>query len=433
MKKRLFTTFIIIAGCSLVISIRTVPVYGMWDFDRHWIGHQRPESVERPDPGESREEAEVAEERAREEAEEKARQERQQRYDEMVGQERAAYDRKDYQEALRLALLRQELRDGPNVRAAILLYRGLIADQAGDYKSAIRYFEETLSTHPEDADFVEGYKKRVNERLEAERLAAEREAERREAERLEAERLAAEREAERREAERRAAEQWRVVEQKIRGVAEAVSDTGPVAASPMEMIGEGSVVAVTTGSNAETMGANGRAAVVGDGKPAPVPVKSPVVGAADFPSALPRDIEDAISRAYSHAPEGVGGRVRKGFQAVMAHDWKVARAWFLDALRFDPENGGLKRLAELCNYPLPKNEKSIPSDAKLPQDSDIKYLFPDDDTQPEDRPASPQGKPVRGGVPEQEARELEDHILDLLQKQIDSDPALNPPAREKKR
>ncbi len=358
---------------------------------------------------------------------------REQRYNEIYEAEKAARARKDYQEALRLALQRQELLDGPKVRAVIALFRGLIADQAGDFRTAIRYFDKTVEENPEYGSFVEGYKKWVGERLEAERQAAEREAARREAERREAERRAAEREAERRKAERREAEQWGVVEQKIRGVAEAVSDTGPVAASPMEMIGEGSVVAATAGSNAETMGANGRAAGGGDGKPAPVPVKPPVVGAGDVPSGLPRDVEDAISRAYSHAPEGVGGRVRKGFQAVMAHDWKVARAWFLDALRFDPENVGLKRLAELCNYPLPKNEKSIPSDAKLPQDSDIKYLFPDDDTQPEARPASPQGKPVMGGVPEQEARELEDHILDLLQKQIDSDPALNPPAREKKR
>jgi hypothetical protein len=45
-----------------------------------------------------------------------------------------------------------------------------------------------------------------------------------------------------------------------------------------------------------------------------------------------------------------GNRVRKGFQAITAHDWNAAHAWFADALNHEPSNLGLKRLVDLSNY-----------------------------------------------------------------------------------
>ncbi len=68
------------------------------------------------------------------------------------------------------------------------------------------------------------------------------------------------------------------------------------------------------------------------------------------PSGLPKALDDAIAGAYGKAPAGVSDRVSKGFQAVQIKDWKVARAWFGDALRLDPDNEGLKKFIELCDY-----------------------------------------------------------------------------------
>ena len=67
----------------------------------------------------------------------------------------------------------------------------------------------------------------------------------------------------------------------------------------------------------------------------------PMVVDARVPTGLDQATENAIAKAYSNAPPGVSERVRKGFQAVMERDWKVARAWFEDALNRDPGNPGL--------------------------------------------------------------------------------------------
>src|SRR5438477_1435096 len=67
-----------------------------------------------------------------------------------------------------------------------------------------------------------------------------------------------------------------------------------------------------------------------------------VVDARNVPSDLPKGLDNAIASAYADAPPGVSDRVRKGFQAVTARDWKVAKAWFEDALDRDPSNASLK-------------------------------------------------------------------------------------------
>jgi tetratricopeptide (TPR) repeat protein len=74
-----------------------------------------------------------------------------------------------------------------------------------------------------------------------------------------------------------------------------------------------------------------------------------VVDARKVPSGLPKALDNAIAKAYASAPPGVSDRVRKGFQAVMDRDWKVAKAWFQDALNRDPNNAGLKRLVALTD------------------------------------------------------------------------------------
>jgi hypothetical protein len=94
-------------------------------------------------------------------------------------------------------------------------------------------------------------------------------------------------------------------------------------------------------------------------KPAPPPphTDTSVVDARNVPSGLPKDVDNAIAKAYASAPPGVSDRVRKGFQAVMDREWKVAKAWFQDALNRDPSNTGLKRLVALADSPQQANTK----------------------------------------------------------------------------
>ena len=73
---------------------------------------------------------------------------------------------------------------------------------------------------------------------------------------------------------------------------------------------------------------------------------TPVVDARNVPTGLPKSVEDSIP----HTP--AGDRVRKGFEAIQTHDWKVALAWFEDALNHDPGNGGIQRLIDLAEYTM---------------------------------------------------------------------------------
>lgn len=142
---------------------------------------------------------------------------------------------------------------------------------------------------------------------------------------------------------------------------------------------------------------NLKGAIAKPSKPAPHTDAS-VVDARNVPSGLPKGLDNAIASAYSDAPSGVSDRVRKGFQAVMSKDWKVAKAWFQDALNRDPTNAGLKRLVALTDGPQQANKQPATVDAKganvppskakpastsptnpnlqLPDPNDIRFLFP---------------------------------------------------------
>lgn len=89
-----------------------------------------------------------------------------------------------------------------------------------------------------------------------------------------------------------------------------------------------------------------------------------IVDARNVPSGLPKAVDDAIATAYPNTSD----RIRKGFQAVMTHDWKVAKAWFGDALNQDPGDPGLKELVALADYSTEHSQQanaaSTPPDAK---------------------------------------------------------------------
>lgn len=170
-----------------------------------------------------------------------------------------------------------------------------------------------------------------------------------------------------------------------------------------------------------------------------------VVDARHVSSGLPKSVDDAIDSGYSGAPPGVSDRVRKGFQAVTTHDWKLAKAWFQDALNRDPNNAGLKRLVELADYtekhirrgntgkPSPSSPHRTP--VQMPEDSDIQYLFPDLKPAQANPASTLAGTPRRvpqdsdlellfPGLPAIEAKELNDYMFDQAIKMTANDPLL---------
>ena len=134
-----------------------------------------------------------------------------------------------------------------------------------------------------------------------------------------------------------------------------------------------------------------------------------VVNAQNVPSGLPKAVENAIAEAYPDAPPGVSDRVRKGFQAVMTRDWKVAKAWFQDALNRDPGNVGIQRLILLTDNSLARG--AAPATAS-----------------PASRP--PTGEPGKSTQPAlPEIKLMEDLISDLLWKPMvaEKSPDKQPP------
>jgi tetratricopeptide (TPR) repeat protein len=105
-----------------------------------------------------------------------------------------------------------------------------------------------------------------------------------------------------------------------------------------------------------------------------------VVDTRALPPGLPKAVDDAVVGAYRNAPPGVSDRVRKGFQAVENRDWKVAKAWFEDALNRDPSNPGLKRLVQLADAAPARTGQPAATGDPLPAPSDeLTFLFPDPD------------------------------------------------------
>ena len=89
-----------------------------------------------------------------------------------------------------------------------------------------------------------------------------------------------------------------------------------------------------------------------------------VVDARNVPTGLPKEVEDSIP----HTP--AGNWVRKGFQAIQAHDWKSALADFQTAQLNESGDPGLARLVDLAQYTLQResqttNAKPTAKDADL--------------------------------------------------------------------
>lgn len=142
-----------------------------------------------------------------------------------------------------------------------------------------------------------------------------------------------------------------------RAKAEKAKARMPAVATPSRPAPSNDSKVVDTRSEPASLGgksnSTGATAKPGQTKPAPT-----------SPSSLPKGLGNAIANAYLSAPPGVSDRVRKGFQAVMVRDWKVAKAWFQDALNRDPTNASLKRLVALSDSPKQPNMQPVSVDAR---------------------------------------------------------------------
>lgn len=71
-------------------------------------------------------------------------------------------------------------------------------------------------------------------------------------------------------------------------------------------------------------------------------------------------------------------RVRKGYQAVMNHDWPVALAWWREALQRDPNNAALQRSTELAGW-MVNRQKMIAARPPSPLDAAVNAVAKGDD------------------------------------------------------
>jgi tetratricopeptide (TPR) repeat protein len=208
-------------------------------------------------------------------------------YNQLYEQGVAARNNEEYEEALRLALQRQQLIDGPNVRTDIawlnsmivwkkahdLNDRGNDAYNAREYARAVSLFAQALKLKPNDTKIAENLKY-------ARAMVG-------------------------------TPESQRAVSNEVDALVAIANSGRPAALAP--------------GLNF-------------------TPTDPSVVDARNVWSGLPASIEAEIP----HTP--AGDRIHKGFVVLKDKDWPAAHGWFLDALNHDPGNPGIQRLIDLAEY-----------------------------------------------------------------------------------
>ena len=167
------------------------------------------------------------------------------------------------------------------------------------------------------------------------------------------------------EAQRQAAEAERqraIAEQQKKAQEEAVQRQAAFDKAKQEALssmkgiadsGFGGLKGITTETNSRLKGLDDTKTLFLKGTPGDAPVdtrlKGPSkldVGGGKVPSGLPKFVEDSIPQTPA------GDRMRKGFEAIQDGDWKVALAWFQDALNKDPGDPTLQRLVDLAQFTL---------------------------------------------------------------------------------
>jgi hypothetical protein len=112
---------------------------------------------------------------------------------------------------------------------------------------------------------------------------------------------------------------------------------------------------------------NGQTNTYGLNSSSTTPSNDPmVVDARNVPSGLAKDVERSIDHVYKDSPLGVSARVKKAFQSVQVKDWVVAKVWFQEALKLDPNDKKLQTFIELCDY-VKKDPKKTPASKSNPK------------------------------------------------------------------
>lgn len=334
--------------------------------------------------------------------------ERNARYDAIRARVSAAWDRNEFREVLRLLREQQTLRDGPNVldmissaEALIVWYDGIAAEQNKDYATAISNYRQALARKPEiftpeNRTYITNLEARLKEeqaalkKQQAAEAAAREVAERERRNRPEVDRLRVEAKAimDTRPADALAkldaalkllpgdsktVGDWWLASAALALREARYDDAIKAAQNAQDYAGDSPEVAKARARVADERNRQGANIQIAFGElrqrlaAAPNAATS-VVDARNVPSGLPKAWDDAIAAAYADAPPGVSDRVRKGFQAVMSRDWKVAKAWFEDALNRDPGNVGLRRLLTALGDPpqTPTQPTTPPDGVQLP-------------------------------------------------------------------
>lgn len=270
---------------------------------------------------------------------------RQARYAEIIAQAGAALDRGDFQEALRLLREQQKLKDGPVVRENIAKLKDFLAKKpARDKANAIRLEANAAHRRSDPRAALELYRKAL--KIDPEALN---ELGLKQVKDLDVRVSAA-----------------NAVQRTLNSITQAM--TAVRASGGLDF--DATIVTANQPQSGCALSGN-----------------TQVVNACNIASGLSQGVDDAIAGVYGNAPPGVSDRVRKGFQAVMERDWKVAKAWFEDALNRDPGNANLKRLILLTDRPPPRSPAAASSSAaprvlpasalQLPQEGDLKFFYDD--------------------------------------------------------
>lgn len=262
------------------------------------------------------------------------------RYNNLVDQAFAAAKARDWPEAIRIARVALSVLDDDALRrwlnaieACNLNEQGQSAYDAGDYARAARLFAQAQQQNPSDPAFEKNA-----------RLAS---------------------------AQMQMLSDQSQAKQTLSQLTDTINRTQTAATattSGLDFMPADSATQESTGSDSHPFGTTGARSVLAADLNAhiqasntlnaethatitattpPQPDLDPmVVDARNVATGLPSSVETGIP----HTP--AGNRVRKGFQAIMNHDWQVARAWFKDALDHDPGNAGIMRLIDLSEYTL---------------------------------------------------------------------------------
>ena len=288
------------------------------------------------------------------------------RYNNLVDQASAAVKARNWEEAIRIANEALSVMDDSGLRKKIALWKSqLLVDQANratDMSDRIDLVRRALASH-EDPD-VRAWLNQAQASLDARNLNAQGQSAYDSGDYARAERLFVQAQ-QTDPGDPAYAKNVRLAQ----GQMQLQHNQGQVKSSLSQLtdtINRTETASTATTSGLDFMPAGSAPADTGSGSHPDDATRAAIMTTPELPSTLDPMVVDArnvatglpssVETGIPHTP--AGNRVRKGFQAIMNHDWQVARAWFKDALDHDPGNAGIERLIDLSEYTLDRKTDS---------------------------------------------------------------------------